>query len=123
YRGLAGFHLIRDDEEEALGLPYGERDIPLMIADRAFGEDGSFAYPSIDPSLSDEPGVKKEYMSGVLGDCILVNGAPWPELEVSATRYRFRILNASNARRYELALDPPKAPFIQVGSDQGLLDR
>ncbi len=50
YKGLAGFHLIRDDEE-ALGLPAGEQDIPLMICDRAFTEDGSFDYPSLDPSL------------------------------------------------------------------------
>jgi spore coat protein A, manganese oxidase len=34
-----------------------------------------------------------------------------------------RILNASNARRYELALDPPPAgaSFVQLGSDGGLL--
>lgn len=86
YRGLAGFHLIRDDEEDALGLPTGEREIPLMICDRSFAEDGSFRYPSIDPSLKGEPGVRGEYMSGVLGDCILVNGAPWPYLEVTNTR-------------------------------------
>lgn len=124
YRGLAGFHLIHDDEEDALGLPAGERDIPLMIADRSFTEHGSFHYPSIDPSLRGEPGVEEEYMSGVLGDCILVNGAAWPVLEVTNTRYRFRLLNASNARRYELALDPPPpdgASFTQVGSDAGLL--
>jgi spore coat protein A len=58
-------------------------------------------------------------MDGVLGGTILVNGAPWPVLEVSNTRYRFRILNASNARRYELALQPGNAPFVQVGSDGG----
>ena len=124
YKGLAGFHLVRDDEEETLGLPAGERDVPLMITDRAFAEDGSFRYPSLDPSLEGKPGVEGEYMSGVLGDCILVNGAPWPVLEVANTRYRFRFLNASNARRYRLALDPPPsgAPsFAQVGSDQGLL--
>ncbi|MGH3098202.1 MAG: multicopper oxidase family protein [Streptosporangiales bacterium] len=123
YYGLAGFHLIRDDEEESLDLPHGERDIPLMIVDRAFAGDGSFHYPALDPSLK-KPGVKDDYMSGVLGDCILVNGAPWPVLEVTNTRYRFRILNASNARRYRLALDPAPAegsPFVQVGSDQGLL--
>ena len=61
-------------------------------------------------------------MQGVLGDVILVNGAPWPELSVTATRYRFRIVNASNARRYKLALSPG-AQFVQVGSDQGLLAR
>jgi spore coat protein A, manganese oxidase len=42
-------------------------------------------------------------------------------MEVSNTKYRFRILNASNARRYELALQPGNTPFIQVGSDGGLL--
>ncbi|MBO0787012.1 MAG: multicopper oxidase domain-containing protein, partial [Actinobacteria bacterium] len=126
YKGLAGFHLIHDDAEDALGLPRGDRDIPLMICDRAFTEDGSMRYPALDPSLSDMPGVKPDFMSGVLGDCILVNGAPWPQLEVSNLKYRFRILNASNARRYRLSLDPPppQGPsFVQVGSDGGLLGR
>ncbi|WP_047690257.1 multicopper oxidase family protein [Kocuria sp. ZOR0020] len=121
YRGLAGFHLIHDDAEDALGLPTGDRDIPLMIMDRAFAADGSFLYPSVDPDLVDPPGVESEYMSGVLGDCILVNGAPWPELEVSNTKYRFRILNASNARRYRLNLDGG-LPFVQIGGDLGLLE-
>jgi spore coat protein A, manganese oxidase len=106
YRGLAGFHLIHD-EEDALPLPKGERDIPLMIVDRAFEEDGSFRYPGMN--------------SGALGDVILVNGAPWPVLEVDAARYRLRILNASNARRYQLRLDPA-TPLTQIGSDGGLLD-
>ena len=35
YKGLAGFHLVRDDEEESLGLPAGERDVPLMICGRS----------------------------------------------------------------------------------------
>lgn len=120
YKGLAGFHLVRDDEEDALPLPRGEREVPLMITDRAFAEDGSFAYPALDPSLRDTPGVEGDYMSGVLGDCVLVNGAPWPVMEVTNTRYRFRILNASNARRYQLALDPGGS-LVQIGSDQGLL--
>ncbi|HEX5974402.1 MAG TPA: hypothetical protein VFY57_04500, partial [Rubrobacteraceae bacterium] len=103
--------------------------MPLVIADRTFREDGSFYYPSIDPSLSDEPGVlasaTNTVYSGVFGDTILVNGAPWPVLEVSNTKCRFRLLNASNARAYELALDPPLPegkPFVQVGSDAGLLE-
>src|SRR5215217_3453714 len=124
YRGLAGFHIIRDDEEDALPLPKDEKDVPLMICDRSFGEDGSFLYPSLDPSLQSKGGVKEHYMEGVLGDAILVNGVLWPFMEVSNTRYRFRILNASNARRYRLALDPGPSeglPFVQVGSDGGLL--
>lgn len=120
YRGLAGFHLVTDEQEAVLGLPTGERDIPLMIMDRSFAADGSFDYPSVDPSLTGTPGVTADYMSGVLGDCILVNGAPWPVLEVDAVRYRFRILNAANARRFRLRLEGGPS-FIQIGSDQGLL--
>jgi spore coat protein A, manganese oxidase len=124
WRGLAGFHIVHDDVEDALPLPKDKRDLLLMICDRAFDEDGSFLYPSLDPSLQGKPGVKGKYMEGVLGDAILVNGVPWPFMEVSNTRYRFRILNASNARRYRLALDPGPSdglPFVQVGSDGGLL--
>jgi spore coat protein A len=124
WRGLAGFHIVRDKEEDALPLPKGDKDVPLMICDRSFGEDGSFLYPSLDSSLHGKPGVKEHYMEGVLGDTILVNGALWPFMEVSNTRYRFRILNASNARRYRLALEPEPSdglPFVQVGSDGGLL--
>ncbi len=120
YRGLAGFHLVRDDEEDALGLPSGERELPLMICDRAFEADGSFRYPSIDRTLREVPGVERPWMEGVLGDVVLVNGAPWPVAEVGTARYRLRILNASNARRYRLALSPG-GELTQIGSDGGLL--
>ncbi|MEV0339362.1 multicopper oxidase domain-containing protein [Nocardia sp. NPDC050713] len=125
WRGLAGFHLITDDEEAALPLPTGERDIPLLVADRSFAEDGSFAYPQADPALR-VPGVTDAYMNGVLGDVLLVNGAPWPRLEVDPSRYRFRLLNGSNARRYRLSLDPPPpggGGLVRIGSDGGLLER
>lgn len=118
-RGLAGFHIVTDDEQDALGLPNGDRDIPLMITDRAFGEDGSFRYPAHHHGA----GVTDAYMEGVLGDVILVNGAPWPVLDVSAARYRLRFLNASSTRRYQLSLDPPRTPLVQIASDGGLLER
>ena len=124
WRGLAGLHLISDDVEDALDLPAGDRDLPLMIMDRSFSADGSFAYPSLDPRLLGTPGVREPYTSGVLGDVILVNGRPWPVLEVAAARYRFRIVNASNARRYRLGLEPAPTDgpvFTQIGSDGGLL--
>jgi len=124
WRGLAGFYLLRDPEEDRLPLPRGGREIPLMICDRSFASDGSLQYPARDPELRQAPAFLPQYMGGVLGDVILVNGAPWPRLDVANVKYRFRILNASNARRYELALDPaPRtaAPFIQIGSDGGLL--
>jgi spore coat protein A len=117
WRGLAGFYILRDAEEERLPLPRGDKEIALLICDRSFEADGSLRYPALDASLRDTPGVSAQYMGGVLGDVILVNGAPWPRLEVANVRYRFRILNASNARRYELGLDPsPRgaAPFVQI---------
>jgi spore coat protein A len=119
WRGLAGFHIVHDDEELDLPLPHGARDLPLMITDRSFAADGSFQYP-----LTGGGDVATAYMNGVLGDVVLVNGAPWPVLEADPARYRFRLLNASNARRYRLQLDPPPpggSVFIQIGSDGGLL--
>jgi FtsP/CotA-like multicopper oxidase with cupredoxin domain len=124
WHGLAGFHLVHDDEEEALPLPRGDRDLPLMIADRSFAADGSFRYPALDPAQR-TPGVQPSWSDGVLGDVVLVNGAPWPVLETRRLRYRLRLLNASNARRYRLALDPPPpggGGLVQIGGDGGLLE-
>ncbi|MFI6843698.1 multicopper oxidase family protein [Kitasatospora sp. NPDC050467] len=124
WRGLSGFHLVHDDEEDALPLPRGDRDLPLMLADRAFAEDGSFRYPAVDPALA-VPGVTDDYMNGVLGDVLLVNGAPWPRLDVDRARYRLRLLNSSNARLYRLELDPQPSgggALVQIGGDGGLLE-
>ncbi|MFF7728418.1 multicopper oxidase family protein [Streptomyces sp. NPDC008001] len=138
WRGLAGFFLIGDDEEDRLPLPRGDRDVPLMLCDRSFEEDGSFRYPGHrsehDPHSAQDAHAERDARSarsahdafpdGVLGDVQLVNGAPWPALEVSATRYRLRLLNASNARRYRLRLDAgggARGRFVQIGSDGGLL--
>nr|WP_240973005.1 multicopper oxidase family protein [Nonomuraea sp. FMUSA5-5] len=114
WRGLAGMFLVGDAEEEALPLPRGERDVPLLICDRSFAADGTLLYPA----LEGKPGVREAYMGGVLGDVILVNGAPWPELRVERARYRLRLCNASNARAYELSTG---GPMVRIGSDGGLL--
>jgi spore coat protein A len=120
WRGLAGFYILHDDEEKQLPLPAGHKEIALAICDRSFDADGSLQYPSLDASLKNRPGVAHQYMGGVFGDVILVNGAPWPRLDVANVKYRLRFLNASNARRYELAFEPA-LPFIQIGGDGGLL--
>lgn len=125
YRGLAGFYIVRDEVEDDLPLPANEREIPLLICDRTFRDDGELYYPSLDPSLTGEPGVLPTASGGWYGDTILVNGAPWPRMEVSNTKYRFRMLNGSNARVYDLELDPAPpddAAFTQIGSDGGLLE-
>jgi spore coat protein A len=59
-------------------------------------------------------------MEDFFGDTILVNGKVWPFLAVKRGKYRFRLLNGSNSRTYELALSNG-ATFHQIGTDGGLL--
>lgn len=114
--GLAGFYLIRDIDDPAggngpLGLPAGAPyEIPLVIQDRSFNTDGSVSHPNQPPWLV-------EYVV----DVATVNGKAWPNLNVDRTLYRFRIINGSSARTYNLKLSS-KQPIIQIGTDQGLLN-
>ncbi len=108
--GLAGFFLIEDDDELALGLPSGAYDVPLMIQDKRVDANRQFIY---EPNGAD-------MASGWLGDTIMVNGTPNPFLAVAPTLYRFRIVNASNARFYKLALSD-SATFTVIGNDGGFL--
>jgi FtsP/CotA-like multicopper oxidase with cupredoxin domain len=108
YMGMAGFYLIRDDVEDALGLPAGEFDVPLAIQDRKFNVDGSLSYPA-------------KWEDHFFGDHILVNGKVWPYFEVKQGKYRFRLLNGSGSRAYQLALSGG-ARFVQIGTDGGLLE-
>jgi FtsP/CotA-like multicopper oxidase with cupredoxin domain len=107
YQGLAAFYLLEDDDELDLGLPRGKYDVPLMIADRSFNEDGSFRY-----RFDVEPGFR--------GDTMLVNGAITPRMTVERRLYRLRFLNASNARNLELRLGNGRA-MTQIGTDAGLI--
>jgi spore coat protein A len=113
YAGLFGFFLIRDAYEDALRLPSGAQEIPLVLCDRLFFADGQLHYPdSGDPAA---PWVPEIY-----GDVVLANGALFPFLEVEPRPYRFRILNASNTRFFRLGFSS-ELHFTQIGSDQGLL--
>jgi spore coat protein A len=96
------------------------------------------------PDISSVP----EYFS----DTMLVNGAPYPTAAVNPQRYRFRFLNGSQARFYNLQLfvadgtadgitlaptgesdnngnpilaptNPPGPAFIQIGNECGLLEK
>ncbi|HEX9767021.1 MAG TPA: cell wall-binding repeat-containing protein [Nitriliruptorales bacterium] len=107
YRGLAGLYLVTDPDEDALGLPSGERDLPLVLTDRAFTEDGELIHPPHDGS-------------SFFGDTVLVNGVPHPYVDVEAARYRLRILNGSNSRAYRLSLSNGDT-LTRIGSDGGLL--
>ncbi|ULU24859.1 multicopper oxidase family protein [Dyella terrae] len=113
YAGLFGMYLLRDAHELSLGLPHGEQELPLVLTDRLLTEDGQLYYPV--SGVSDSPWVPE-----VFGNVMLVNGALMPRLDVQARRYRFRVLNAANGRFFRLSLHGQK-PFLQIGSDQGLL--
>ena len=113
YAGLFGSFLVRDEIEASLHLPQGEFEIPLMISDRLFTADGQLYYPN--SGVPESP-----WVSEVYGDVILMNGKISPYLEVEPRPYRFRLVNASNARFYYIALSDD-SPLQQIGSDQGLL--
>jgi spore coat protein A len=115
YAGLFGFFLIRDPEgaDEALGLPSRRHEIPLVLCDRLLDAEGQLIYPT--SGVAGTPWVPEIY-----GDAHLVNGKIAPFVEVEPRRTRLRIVNASNARFYLLSLTG-QHPFVQIGTDQGLL--
>jgi len=113
YAGMFGAVLLRDAHETSLGLPQGEQEIPLFLCDRLLTEEGQLYYPV--SGRHDAPWVPE-----VFGNVMLVNGAVLPYLQVQPRRYRFRVINAANGRFFHLSL-PDHRPFLQIGSDQGLL--
>jgi spore coat protein A len=119
YMGLAGNYFIRDENENALGLPKPPYEVPLMIQDRTFLADGELFYAHQDPETPGLP--NPTHLPENFGDVVLVNGVAWPLLEVEPRKYRFRVLNASDSRVYDMRLSN-RMPFIQIGSDLGLLN-
>jgi spore coat protein A len=113
YAGLFGLFIVRDAVEDALRLPAPPYEIPLFLFDRSLSADGQLDYP-----VSGD--VERPWVPEVFGDAWLVNGKLFPYLDVEPRRYRFRIINASNARFYILSLSG-RRPMVQLGADQGLL--
>jgi FtsP/CotA-like multicopper oxidase with cupredoxin domain len=119
--GLAGFYLVFDDKQRQLAdagvLPQiGGRDafdnpldIGLALQDQRFNADGTLFYDFLDHD-------------GRLGNVFTVNGLVQPKHTVERRKYRFRILNASNARAYELRLSTRRKMSI-IGTDTWLLPR
>jgi FtsP/CotA-like multicopper oxidase with cupredoxin domain len=107
YMGLAAQYHLTDDVEQALPIPKGDYDVPLSISDAAFAEDGALLWDD-------------NTHSGVYGDVILVNGRPWPTMQVEQRKYRFRVLNASIARGYTLRLSNGQ-PFQVIATDGGVM--
>ncbi|HWP25870.1 MAG TPA: multicopper oxidase family protein [Xanthobacteraceae bacterium] len=65
YSGLAGLFLIEDDEEQALELPRGEYDVPLVLQDRTFDADNQLVY--LDDNPDRDGGTMRRMMDGGMG--------------------------------------------------------
>jgi len=102
--GLAGMLLVRDSVETAAGLPvsYGVDEFPIVLQDREFAPNGNFI---IAPR----------------GSTMLINGTVDPYLEVPAQMVRFRLLNGSNERAYNVGVSDGRN-FYLIGADGGLLE-
>jgi spore coat protein A, manganese oxidase len=141
YCGLAGGYLLVDPNLDlpsglsATGLRDGalgpnavdDAVIPLVIQDRTFDTNGQLYFPSgpldsMSPALNPE---HKWWVPEFFGNTACVNGKVWPYLEVKAQRYRFLIINGSNARTWALTFQGNElAPSIwQIATDQGYLDK
>jgi FtsP/CotA-like multicopper oxidase with cupredoxin domain len=122
--GLAGFYLLIDPDEDAAivaanpgtALPTLPYMIGLAIQDRDFFADGSVDYPTVPDPGSGHFHWVPEYFANTA----CVNGKAMPYLEVEPRRYRFRVLNGSQARFYNLSLSNHGSITV-LGSDGGYL--
>jgi FtsP/CotA-like multicopper oxidase with cupredoxin domain len=128
YAGLVGFYFLRDLRDTGassnpIKLPAGPQEIELAIQDKQFDQNGQLYFPNVGVNPETHPFWAPEFF----GDTIVVNGKTWPFLNVEPRRYRFRIVNGSNARFFHMQLfddkSHPGPAFWQVGTDGGLLDR
>jgi FtsP/CotA-like multicopper oxidase with cupredoxin domain len=103
YRGLAGVIIVKDPVETALTLPrtYGVDDFPLVLQDRSFDAFGNFTMEA-------------------LSDSMLVNGTAHAKLDVPSQVVRFRFVNGSGVRAYNLGFSDNRNFFV-IASDGGLL--
>ena len=105
-----------------------EYTVPLVIQDRMFDTEGQLFYQSdsaggvLWATNPEHPYWTPEF----LGDVIVVNGKAWPNLNVEPKRYRFWLINGSNARTYELRIPDPvtglNMPLYVIATDGGYLD-
>lgn len=137
YSGLAAFYFLRDGRDTGLAnnpinLPAGNQEVEIVIQDRQFDTNGQLLFPDGEPEGENgsppNPDLHPFWNPEFFGDVITVNGKSWPYLNVEPRRYRFRMLNGSNARMYDLAIVGGKnkkvagPPIWQIGTDGGLLD-
>ncbi len=104
-KGIAGMIIVRDNDEAALALPrtYGVDDIPLVIQTKAFNATNQIIT-----------------IESALDTSLMINGTIDPFVSVPQQVVRFRILNGSSERVYNIGLSNNQT-FYQIASDGGLL--
>ena len=95
-------------------LGWGNRDydVNLSVADKAWDSSGQLYFSIFNKD-------------GFLGDRLTVNWNWMPYLEVRPRRYRFRILNASVARYFKIALVTAagrRVPFHMIANDGNIME-
>jgi FtsP/CotA-like multicopper oxidase with cupredoxin domain len=112
YGGLAGMMIVSDGGDRERGLPerYGVDDLPIILQDKRFTRNGELVY---EPTMMD-------LMHGFQGDTLVVNGAIDPVANVPAGFVRLRLLNAANARNFDLRF-ADRRPFFVIAGDGGYL--
>ncbi|MEE9912983.1 MAG: multicopper oxidase domain-containing protein [Deltaproteobacteria bacterium] len=122
YAGLAGAYLIMDNPAATTYRPTTPSNlpppVPLVIQDRMFDTRGQLYFPNEGVN----PMIHPFWVPEFFGDTIVINGKSWPKMRVSPKRYRFILLNGSNARFYELLLEGGPSIWV-VGTDGGYLDQ
>lgn len=112
-KGLFGAVIVRAQDDP---LPSELTEQLLILSDNRFLSDGTLDFP--DPGS--EQGQIDE-VNGREGDVLFVNDRIMPTIHIrSGEVQRWRVINASGARIYRLAL--PGHAFLHVGSDGGLFE-
>jgi len=165
YAGVAAFYLVKDPVAEGAGvlanLPKGryanpvaptlqsdEFDLPVVLQDKTFTEDGALVFPTFVNlgvytynALHDSSGnALASIRPEMFGNVVVVNGKAWPYKSVKTQVYRFRFVNGSDSRMYNLwfqdadtgeIITPDAAheaaptltwPVVQIAAEQGYAD-
>ncbi len=109
YAGAVGLIIVEDDNPNGARLPstYGVDDIPVILQDKEFDDDGQLFHEINDSGVGD------------LNDELTVNATFDPYVTVPEGLVRLRVLNGNQARVQELSVDA--GTMWKIAGDGGLL--